>query len=453
MFRLNKISFVSFCLLLLFSCYGIGQGISFQQASLDQALSDASQTDKPIFIDVYTDWCGPCKRMDQSTFIDSAIGTYFNDSFISLKADAEDKNYGTLIADRYDVSGYPTLLFLSSNGELIMKLVGMQTKYELLKSASEAMKLYNSLDYLKSVKANIYGNYSKEELQGILRLSNNHPFEGKEQLSMSYLDKIDAISEEDLRLVMGEVALIDLPYLRRLTPMTTSLSYGEMSVRRNAKEWFKWRTDTEITLDKRIKAATNGRKFTEFEALLEILKSSRAMSSKQVDQLYYKYYRRNDLDQYKAFASYLVTEYIVPSRPEDVASADQEKYKLLNEEVLRDFSSQSGNIEIENTGHSLTPTIDSLSEIYTISRSIADQLFDISSDFYAFFEDDSSRRKAEFWASLSYKYFPYDLKYFDNHIYILEASGKVSEAQQVKQEMAALPWYQEMKTKARSATF
>ncbi|MFT6808926.1 MAG: hypothetical protein ACJA01_002157 [Saprospiraceae bacterium] len=101
-----------------------------------------------------------------------------------------------------------------------------------------------------------------------------------------------------------------------------------MSVRRNAKEWIKWRTDTEISIDKRIKEATLDRNFAQFEATLDILKSSQAKSAKQIDQLYYKYYRRNDLDQYKAFASYLVTEYIVPSRPEVVATADQEKYEL-----------------------------------------------------------------------------------------------------------------------------
>ena len=63
---------------------------------------------------------------------------------------------------------------------------------------------------------------------------------------------IEAIYEEDWRLVIGEVGLIDIPYLKRLTSMSTSLSYGEISVGRNIKEWIKWRTDTELTLDKRI---------------------------------------------------------------------------------------------------------------------------------------------------------------------------------------------------------
>jgi len=453
MLRLNINCLLFVFLISVLSIAGNAQGIDFQRSSLDAIVNEPLNGDKPIFIDVYTDWCAPCKRMDQTTFVDSTVGTYFNDAFVSLKANAEDQSVGTLIANQYGISSYPTLLFVSSKGELIMRLVGLKTKYELLEKASEAITLNNSLDYLKSVKSNIYGNYNTEELRKILTLSRNHPFEGKEQLTMRYLDMIDAISEEDLKLVMGEVALIKLPYLRRLTPMTTSLSYGEMSVRRNAKEWIKWRTDTELTLDKRIQKATDTRNFQQFETILDILKTSRSMSSKQIDQLYYKYYRRNDLDKYKAFASYLVTEYIVPSRPEDVAKADKEKYQLLNEEMMRDFSSQSGIVDMGEELSSQTPTIDSLSEIYTISRSIADQLFEVSGDFYAFFEDDSSRRKAEFWASLSYKYFPYDMKYFDNHIYILNASGKAAEAQQVKQKMMELPWYHEMKTKAASASF
>ena len=114
------------------------------------------------------------------------------------------------------------------------------------------MTLYNSLDYLKSVKSNIYGDYSMEKLKVILHLSHKHPFEGRDQLSLRYMDMIEAIYEEDWRLVIGEVGLIDIPYLKRLTSMSTSLSYGEISVGRNIKEWIKWRTDTELTLYKRI---------------------------------------------------------------------------------------------------------------------------------------------------------------------------------------------------------
>lgn len=88
--------------------------------------------------------------------------------------------------------------------------------------------------------------------------------------------------------------------------------------------------------------------------------------------------------------------------------------------------------------------LDSLIEIYSISRSIADQLFEINSDFFAYYNDDSSRRKASSRASVAHLYYPYDYKYSDNHIYILEARGLRSEAEAVRNKMQELPRNREM---------
>jgi len=47
---------------------------------------------KKIFIDVYTDWCGWCKKMDASTFKDSAIVAYMNEKYYAVKFNAETKD-------------------------------------------------------------------------------------------------------------------------------------------------------------------------------------------------------------------------------------------------------------------------------------------------------------------------------------------------------------------------
>ena len=46
---------------------------------------------KKVFIDVYTDWCGWCKRMDKTTFQDPSVVSYMNDNFYAVKMDAEMK--------------------------------------------------------------------------------------------------------------------------------------------------------------------------------------------------------------------------------------------------------------------------------------------------------------------------------------------------------------------------
>ncbi|GAB6278128.1 MAG: thioredoxin fold domain-containing protein [Lentimicrobium sp.] len=44
---------------------------------------------KKVFIDVYTDWCGWCKRMDATTFSEAMVASYMNEHFYSAKLNAE----------------------------------------------------------------------------------------------------------------------------------------------------------------------------------------------------------------------------------------------------------------------------------------------------------------------------------------------------------------------------
>lgn len=85
---------------------------------LDQNL-DSLITDKLIFIDVSTSWCGPCKYMEQYVFTDTSVSNYYNKNFISLKYDAE-KGYGKIVRDRYVTSGYPTYVFLKPDKSIIL---------------------------------------------------------------------------------------------------------------------------------------------------------------------------------------------------------------------------------------------------------------------------------------------------------------------------------------------
>lgn len=44
---------------------------------------------KKVFIDLYTGWCGWCKKMDKSTFLDPNIIQYMNTNYYAVKFDAE----------------------------------------------------------------------------------------------------------------------------------------------------------------------------------------------------------------------------------------------------------------------------------------------------------------------------------------------------------------------------
>lgn len=421
--------------------------LDWQSASWTEVLGQAKAQDKLIFVDIYTVWCGPCIKMDKDVWVDSTVRTHYNDRYINVKINAENPSRGQQVAQTYGASAYPTLLYLNPDGEVISSYIGGQNKYEIIELSDKVSALYNQRDFLTSVKSNIHKDYTLDELKKILDVSIDHDFLGKEQLTMRYLDQITTIEEDDIRRVIAEVSEMDLKYLGRIAPLTGTVSYAEMYVRRNSKEWVSWRTSTERAVYDFLKKYLDTADLSGYEQTLEIMKGIEGVKPRKIDNLYMDFYKQNDLNKYRDFAIYLIDEYIIPTRPEDVKVADEEKYRMLHEEIAKDMAAAAGHSEIiesSPTG-SNTPTLDSLSEIYTISESIADQLYEISGDFYAFFDDDSSKRKASFWALLATKYYPYNWKYFDNLIFLLESNGEHIKAQEALDQAKSLPWYHEMR--------
>ncbi|MCJ8211200.1 thioredoxin family protein [Mucilaginibacter sp. RS28] len=93
------------------------QGIDFFKGSWDEVLAEAKAKKLPVFVDVYTDWCGPCKRMEQEVFIQQGVGTFYNRYYISYRLNAE-KGEGPALAKQYGVKAYPTWLFLNADGTI-----------------------------------------------------------------------------------------------------------------------------------------------------------------------------------------------------------------------------------------------------------------------------------------------------------------------------------------------
>ena len=106
-------------------------GIKFFQGTFEEALKLAKDENKLLFVDVYATWCGPCKRMDAVTFVNAEVGEYFNERFVNLKIDGE-KGQGPTIRQRYNVRGYPTLLFLNHKGEVITSTAGFRDPQRFL---------------------------------------------------------------------------------------------------------------------------------------------------------------------------------------------------------------------------------------------------------------------------------------------------------------------------------
>ena len=110
-----------------------GAGILFRELTFSEALKVAKDEKKLLFIDCYTTWCGPCKMLSNVVFKDSLFADYFNRHFVNLKIDME-KGEGPELQKKYDVRGYPTLLFLDSNGEVVHRMIGADKAPAMLKN-------------------------------------------------------------------------------------------------------------------------------------------------------------------------------------------------------------------------------------------------------------------------------------------------------------------------------
>ena len=129
----------------------------------EEAVEANKKEPRKIFIDVYTDWCGWCKKMDKSTFKDQSIIDELNANFYSVKFDAEQKNaisfggndfkfvnagrrgYHQLAYALLDGRmGYPAFVFLNESFERIMLSPGFKQVDQLYKelqfASSEAYK-------------------------------------------------------------------------------------------------------------------------------------------------------------------------------------------------------------------------------------------------------------------------------------------------------------------------
>jgi thioredoxin-related protein len=102
--------------------------LNSQELTFEQALEKAKAENKKVIVDVYTDWCGWCKKMDRDVYENKSIKKITNKSFIIFKLDAEGNDsikYNgagfteTDLAAYFEAQGYPTTVFLEPGGKII----------------------------------------------------------------------------------------------------------------------------------------------------------------------------------------------------------------------------------------------------------------------------------------------------------------------------------------------
>jgi thioredoxin-related protein len=116
----------------------------------EEAIAANAQNPKMLLIDVYTDWCGWCKKMDKDTFTDPKVIAHINSNFYAVKMNAENtqrtfdfmgKQYTEAqMAAAMRVRSYPNFVIIEPKLQNIAQLPGYRAPEAFLAGLTELIE-------------------------------------------------------------------------------------------------------------------------------------------------------------------------------------------------------------------------------------------------------------------------------------------------------------------------
>lgn len=95
---------------------------NFRNIDFNEALKQSQAENKLVFIDFYTDWCGPCRKMSKEVFPQKQVGDFFNAQFVCIKLNAEKE--GKALAQQFNIKAYPTFIIADQQGNAKVTITG-----------------------------------------------------------------------------------------------------------------------------------------------------------------------------------------------------------------------------------------------------------------------------------------------------------------------------------------
>lgn len=128
--------------------------------TLEEAYARNQEEPRKIFVDVYTDWCGWCKKMDRETFANEAVVAYVNEHYYAVKLNAESARAFEMagqqmnerqVARQLGVRSFPTIVFIHEDFQKFQPVPG----YRPAAAFKEVLEKFKAID--------IYAEKKKEE--------------------------------------------------------------------------------------------------------------------------------------------------------------------------------------------------------------------------------------------------------------------------------------------------
>lgn len=148
--------------------------------TFEEALAAQKKTPKKIMMDVYTNWCGPCKMLDKNTFHNKDVVEYVNKNYYAVKFNGEgnsvvnfngkeykNPNYKEELKNRRNsaheltrvlgIRAYPTIVYFNEKGEKIQPISGYMKPQQI----ELYLKLFHTDDYKNITTQEEFNTYYK----------------------------------------------------------------------------------------------------------------------------------------------------------------------------------------------------------------------------------------------------------------------------------------------------
>jgi thioredoxin-related protein len=288
-----------------------------------EVVKMAKKQNKPIFVDCYTTWCGPCKKLAKDVFTQKPVADFFNENFISVTMDME-KGEGIKLRKEWDIKAFPTLLYFNKNGEIIHRVVGAADAEKFLeyskmsldenKMASNLKKRYDAgerggafmYDYLGSLELGFYKELEEKASGDFFNSLPKEDLLKKENWNVINNFMKDPLSEQFQFLVANKKKLAEI---NGEDVVDTKLFY---TINKQIETWSYWRGDTPFETEKEDKLLVFLQESNYDEAPILIGKL-----------LANKFNRLEDKEQYLTTLDYIVKFNLAGSSSTIVAYANQ----------------------------------------------------------------------------------------------------------------------------------
>ena len=154
-----------------------GKEVKIKWYTFEDAYNLSKKKPKKMIIDMYTEWCGWCKKMDAETFTNPVIVKYMNAHFYCVKFDAERKDTIVLDGVKYvnpnptgkrsthqlanellhNSMSYPSYVLLDEKGKFIITVPG----YHQAKEFEAILSFFGENVYLNSTQETFQSNFSE----------------------------------------------------------------------------------------------------------------------------------------------------------------------------------------------------------------------------------------------------------------------------------------------------